>query len=163
MLWQKLCLRRKKKRMKRQSRKKTSPSKWIKRTRIISYKRRKTYNTRSKRSDKTDYVKDEKRIEMDFTEKKLRTAFVHCSLAVVHECRSEFDLMTSHTLRIAVVGSGAWMSTGRNSTSWQAINYASLRSHWPWQVHECRSEFDLMLSRWIMLKHWRVRRIQRLP
>ena len=29
------------------------------------------------------------------------------SLAVVHECRSEFDLMASHKLRIAVADSGA--------------------------------------------------------
>ena len=49
---------------------------------------------------------------MDLTE-KIRRAILNCvskSLAVVHECRSEFDLTTSHKLLIAVTGSGAWMS-----------------------------------------------------
>ena len=48
-------------------------------------------------------------IEMHFVEKKFVEPF-NCasqSLAVVRECRSEFDLMASHKLRIAVSGSGA--------------------------------------------------------
>ena len=45
-------------------------------------------------------------IEMHFVE-KIRRALKLQSLALVHECRSEFDLMASHKLRIAVAGSGA--------------------------------------------------------